>query len=198
MALLMSTVSHLEMYHLDSELDIPSMFLEKIIAIKPCHLLRPSEVVAHTTQPTTPTKGQQRYVLRLHRQVGLPPSNLDAKLKSVRGRHKACGAEAVELRCLRMRVVAVGRDETRCKAGRRSVLVDIARDRGRDDGDCSYLVGRTMTGRERASFALGSGRAYQIQDTMHSFSRCSRETRRRQMLILEDIAYEMCPITPAS
>jgi hypothetical protein len=34
--------------------------------------------------------------------------------------HRACGAAAVQVRSLRMRVVAVGADETRGKAGRRS------------------------------------------------------------------------------
>ena len=43
--------------------------------------------------------------------------------------HEECGAEAVELRCLRMRDVAAGGDETRSKAGRRSGVVDIVRDR---------------------------------------------------------------------
>jgi hypothetical protein len=62
------------------------------------------------------------------RKVGWQPSNLDARLQSVRGEHKECGAEAVELRCLRMRVVAVGGYETRCKAGRQSAQMDIARD----------------------------------------------------------------------
>jgi hypothetical protein len=74
-----------------------------------------------------------------HRKVGRQPSNLVARLQSVRGEHKECGAEAVELRCLRMRVVAVGGHETRCKAGYRSGL------RG-ETGDCSYLGRRIMAG----------------------------------------------------
>jgi hypothetical protein len=81
-----------------------------------------------------------------HRKVGWQPINLDARLQSVCGEHKECGAEAVELRCLRVRVVAVRDHETRWKAGRQSAQMDIARDWRREAGDCSYLGRRTIPG----------------------------------------------------